>query len=182
MLDFAVKLDAAKVKLLLDKAPEALRVAIDLGSHKLLSEMQRTAVEIIHSPGGDRHPAVAFGTLARSIQFEVANQPPLGGTLFVAPPAADPATGLYAIAVETGTRPHFPPTAALLPWVLKKFPGADERKAKSFAFLIARKISKVGTKGIFFFERTRAEHEPRAPAAFDEYLDKAIANLEGGGG
>lgn len=174
MLDLKVTLNAEKVKLLLEKAPEELRAAIELGSAKLLSEMQRTAQSILegHTP----YPAVAFGNLVRGIDFEVATQPPLGGLLFVKPPA-----DVYALPVETGTRPHFPPTAALLPWILKKFPGAEEKQAKSFAFLIARKISKVGTKGVFFFERTRAAHEGDAAAAYEEFLDAAIARLEASG-
>src|SRR3989304_4864625 len=94
MIGIVVTLNAEKVKLLLEKAPEELRAAIELGSAKLLSAMQQTAA---------------------------------GGLLFVNPPA-----DTYALPMETGTRPHFPPTAALLPWVLKKFPGADEKKAKSF--------------------------------------------------
>lgn len=176
MLNISVSLNAEKVKRLLEHAPEELRAAIELGSAKLLSEMQRTAQSILeqHTP----FPAVAFGNLVRGIDFEVATQPPLGGMLFVNPPAADPATGLYAIAVETGTRPHFPPTAALLPWVMKKHPGIEEPEAKSLAFLVGRKISKVGTKGVFFFERTRAAHEGDAAATYEEFLDAAIARLE----
>ena len=171
MIGIGVTLNAEKVKLLLEKAPEELRAAIELGSAKLLSAMQQTAVGVIekHTP----YPAVAFGNLARGIDFEVATRPPLGGLLFVKPPA-----DTYALPMETGTRPHFPPTAALLPWVLKKFPGADEKKAKSFAFLIARKISKVVTTGVFFFEKTRAAHEPDAAAVYEEFLDAAIARLE----
>lgn len=176
MVDLKVTLNAEKVKLLLERAPDELRAAINLASAKLLSEMQRTAQSIVEQPGGDRFPAVAFGNLVRGIQFEVREQPPLGGLLFVASPA-----DVYALPIETGTRPHFPPTAALLPWVKKKFPGVEEKQAKSLAFLVGRKISKVGTKGIFFFERTRAAHEDDAAATYDAFLDEAIARLEQSG-
>ena len=52
----------------------------------------------------------------------------------------------YGVAVRKGTRPHFPPIAALIPWVVKKLGISDAKQARTVAFLIARKISKVGTK------------------------------------
>ena len=175
MVNISVELDASKVKLLLERAPEELRAAIELGSGKLLQSMQSTARAIVESPGTGRYPAVAWGNLVRGIDFEGATQPPLGGLLFVKPPA-----DVYALPIEPATRPHWPPPAALLPWIKKKFPGADEQQSKSFAFLIGRKISKVGTPGIFFFERTRQAHQDDAAAVYEEYLDAAIARLEGG--
>jgi len=51
----------------------------------------------------------------------------------------------YGVAVRQGTRPHFPPIAALIPWVVKKLGIGDEKQARTVAFLIARKISRVGT-------------------------------------
>ena len=51
----------------------------------------------------------------------------------------------YGGAVRGGTRPHFPPPSALYDWVVKKL-GIPMPAAKGVAFLIARKISKVGTK------------------------------------
>lgn len=51
----------------------------------------------------------------------------------------------YGAAVRGGTRPHFPPVDALIPWVRKKL-GVPENRARSVAYLIARKISRVGTK------------------------------------
>lgn len=50
----------------------------------------------------------------------------------------------YGEAVREGTVPHFPPSSALIPWVMSKL-GLAEEAAKSVAFLIARKISKSGT-------------------------------------
>ena len=51
----------------------------------------------------------------------------------------------YAPYVEYGTRPHFPPVSALYDWVRKKLGISGEKLIKSISFLIARKISKVGT-------------------------------------
>lgn len=51
----------------------------------------------------------------------------------------------YGVAVRAGSRPHFPPYEALIPWVRAKLHVAEER-VRSVAFLVARKISRVGTK------------------------------------
>jgi len=51
----------------------------------------------------------------------------------------------YGVAVRHGTRPHFPPIEALIPWVRAKLAVSEER-VRSVAFLVARKISRVGTK------------------------------------
>lgn len=51
----------------------------------------------------------------------------------------------YGAAVRTGTKPHFPPIDALVPWVRAKLSVAPER-VRQVAFLVARKISRVGTK------------------------------------
>lgn len=66
--------------------------------------------------------------------------------------------------IEDGTRPHWPPAGALLPWIRVKpvIPRPDERTGrlpteKQLDFLIRRKISKKGTQGSHDLER--AEHD-----------------------
>lgn len=51
----------------------------------------------------------------------------------------------YAPDIEYGTKPHFPPPQALMPWVQRKLHVGHERAA-SVAHLIARKIARTGTK------------------------------------
>ena len=51
----------------------------------------------------------------------------------------------YGMAVISGTRPHFPPYRALIPWV-EAVLGVHGKRASSVAFLVARKISRVGTQ------------------------------------
>ncbi len=59
--------------------------------------------------------------------------------------AAQSSSGYYyGRAVRGGTRPHFPPPAALVPWV-EAILGVHGQRAKGVAFLIARKISRKGT-------------------------------------
>lgn len=60
--------------------------------------------------------------------------------------------------VESGTRPHFPPTGPIQHWVEKKL-GYSGKEAKSVAFLIARAISRRGTKGSFMFAKAFSENE-----------------------
>lgn len=60
--------------------------------------------------------------------------------------------------IEWDTKPHFPPIEPILKWVKAKniLPRPDSNgklpTEKSLAFLIARKISKTGTKGGHYLE------------------------------
>ena len=72
---------------------------------------------------------------------------------------------LYAAAVELGSRPHWPPPDPILRWVqLKLQPGKDLEA--SVAFLIARKIARMGTKA-----------QPYLQPAFDMNLDRIEQRL-----
>jgi hypothetical protein len=81
----------------------------------------------------------------------------------------------YAAPVETGTRPHFPPPSALLPWVQKKFGFEDEKEALSMAFAVAKSIAKKGTSGHFMFQRALTELEPLAVPALEKEIALALA-------
>lgn len=80
--------------------------------------------------------------------------------------------------VEYGTRPHWPPREAILRWIRMKpvipRPGADGRvpTERQLAFLIARKISRVGTEGRPSLRRTLEElnaiYLPRLESALAE--------------
>ena len=63
----------------------------------------------------------------------------------------------YGMAVIGGTRPHFPPYRKLIPWV-EAVLGVHGKKASSVAFLVARKISRVGTAPNPYHERVLAEN------------------------
>ena len=79
--------------------------------------------------------------------------------------------------VEYGTRPHWPPVSAILRWVQVKpvipRPGADGRipTQKQLAYLIARKISRVGTEGSDDLRRTLEE----VNAEYFPQLEEALA-------
>ena len=72
--------------------------------------------------------------------------------------------------VERGTRPHFPPVAPIQFWVEKKL-GMTGKEAKSVAFLIARAISKRGTKGQHMFQRGFEMNEARVLAILEQIPD-----------
>ena len=58
----------------------------------------------------------------------------------------------YAIPVELGTKPHFPPIAPLVEWAERKL-GLSPNEAHHVGFLIQRKIGRKGTEGAFMFKR-----------------------------
>ena len=59
--------------------------------------------------------------------------------------SAQSAGYFYGMAVIGGTRPHFPPYRKLIPWV-EAVLGVQGKRAASVAFLVARKISRIGTQ------------------------------------
>ncbi|MCE5212992.1 MAG: hypothetical protein LLG40_15730 [Deltaproteobacteria bacterium] len=65
---------------------------------------------------------------------------------------------IYGESVEYGTQPHFPPVAPIQHWVEKKL-GITGKEAGSVAYLIARAISRRGTKGQAMFGKGFAENE-----------------------
>jgi hypothetical protein len=87
----------------------------------------------------------------------------------------------YGLPVETGSRPHFPPVAPLELWVRRKLDVAAG-KAHQVAFLIARKISRHGTKGVFMFKRGFDAAKPRVEQRFQTALVRIRNRLAGGGG
>lgn len=59
---------------------------------------------------------------------------------------------IYAVPVELGSRPHFPPVQPLADWAQAKL-GVPAAEARGVGFAIARKIARVGTEGAFMFKR-----------------------------
>lgn len=64
----------------------------------------------------------------------------------------------YAVPVEFGTKPHFPPIDPLTYWARRKL-GISGAEARSVAFRIARKIAQRGTEGYRMFEYGLEEGE-----------------------
>lgn len=129
-----------------EAAPEIASAQLEVFMH--------AATQFLEGEVKERTPG-AHGTLKQSVSSEVSN-------------LSDAVIGVvgsplsYALPVEIGTRPHFPPVAAIEDWVKVKL-GLGGPEAHGVAFAIARKIAKQGTKGAFMFrnalEASRAELE-----------------------
>ena len=80
----------------------------------------------------------------------------------------------YAPHVEFGTRPHFPPPAALQPWAQRHgFPAG-----KKGAYLVARAIARRGTKPRMMFQRGLAAAQPFIDAEARRALDEMGQNWQ----
>ncbi len=90
-------------------------------------------------------PRGATGHLRGSVLTELRGQPGARG-------AAVTTSVFYAPIVERGRRPgKQPPLAPLIYWVTRKLGITDERQARGIAFVIARKIARVGSPGAGMF-------------------------------
>lgn len=97
----------------------------------------------------------ASGRLADSLSYKV----DMGANVY----AVDISLLDYWKYIESGTRPHWPPVSAIREWIRVKpvipRPMANGKlpTESQLAFLIGRKISRVGTEGINDFERANQE-------------------------
>lgn len=83
----------------------------------------------------------------------------------------------YAEYRELGTRPHFPPIAPLMDWVQAKLGISSDSEKRSVAFLIARKISRVGTAPDGTWERVAAASESEVERRFADAVDRVLDRL-----
>lgn len=86
----------------------------------------------------------------------------------------------HAIYVELGTKPHFPPPKALVPWVQAKLGIQEEPAALGVAFLVARKIAQRGTLGVGMAHRALAANTAQIQRQFEAAVGRALARVAGG--
>ena len=79
--------------------------------------------------------------------------------------------------VESGTKPHFPPTGPIQHWVERKL-GIHGKEAASVAFLIARAISKRGTEGAHMFEDAFEDNESKLKRILGEIPGEIVRRTE----
>jgi hypothetical protein len=106
--------------------------------------------------------------------------PGMGGigiqaTIFAGPPA-----DVYAAPVETGAVPHFPPPAALLLWVMKRFQPETDKEALSIAWAVAKNIAKRGTKGAHMFQQGYEELLALAPDIIEAEIARELEAVNHG--
>ncbi len=122
----------------------------------------------------DKDDRVASNALINSVEARIARD---GQTYLVQLQLLD-----YWKYVEWDTKPHWPPPSALLQWIKVKpvLPRPDKNgrlpKPEQLAFLIGRKISRVGTKGSHSLEHTLAEVNARYEALIAEALAEDLGD------
>lgn len=133
-----------------------------------LSAFLQAAAQHLRSEVVDRTPA-AMGTLRGSITASVDRM--ADGMLGVVGTAQP-----YAVPVELGTKPHFPPVQALEDWVRVKL-GLTGKEGRGVAFAIARKISKTGTKGHFMFRDAFVANQAEVQRQFEATAARIVARI-----
>jgi hypothetical protein len=84
----------------------------------------------------------------------------------------------YAIPVEFGTLPHFPPIDALEYWARRKFQLSAE-EARDVAWRVARKIARKGTEGHHMFKKGLEEGERMASRVSEDIALTVTTELGG---
>jgi hypothetical protein len=87
----------------------------------------------------------------------------------------------YALPVEMGTRPHWPPYAPILAWVEAKL-GLDGDEAESAATGIQRKIARFGTPGYGMVRFALIDGASTIVGEFEEAADRIVGRLAGTAG
>jgi hypothetical protein len=169
LLKMKVTIESEEAREMLERAPEAIADAVARALELAALQIEERVGENIRKPFGSKPPAVAFGILANSV-FSQATE--THAEIALHAPA-----DVYGAAVEYGTRAHFPPTAALERWVMKKLGIRDPKEVKEVAFLVARAISKRGTKAHQMFSRAFASERTNVEMIMDQQIDAAIAEL-----
>ena len=161
-----------------------LRVTVDIpktplfsgaGAAPIIHEEMMAATEygvaVVESAIAPLAP-VDRGMFRAGIQTKVYGEPAIvTGTVF------NPLT--YALPVEDGSKPHWPPQAPLAAWAQRKL-GLSADEAKSVGFLIARKISRVGTRAHRPFARGFAAAKEQVVARYEQMVASIVSRLGSG--
>jgi hypothetical protein len=152
----------------MEAALEAVSKQLEVTMRQCMEKLRTDAVIII-----DQNKAYATGQMRKNVLYDVTRE--AGRIIGV---VGTTASVPYSIFKHEGTKPHWPPVEAIQKWVVQKglvtgaagkptnvralyrglFAGGKRAKkasatlyqALSIAFLIARKISKMGTTGLPF--------------------------------
>lgn len=82
----------------------------------------------------------------------------------------------YGAGIRMGTRPHFPPYRALIPWVKLRW-GLSDELAPRAAYMLARKISREGTKDNPYHVRALEANKAALVDMMREEIDKVVEEL-----
>ena len=167
-----------------------IEIYIDLTEVKELAKkygrapeiLQRETLRTMHEVVGLTERAVVFSTpvgatgeLRGSIEGLVTEtREGIEGRVAVTGPAM-----AYVDPVEFGSRPHWPPVDPIRFWVLRKL-GVPVDEVPSVAFLVSRKISRVGTPAQKMFSQGWLEAEPKVMSMFAVMCYRAVEGIEKG--
>jgi hypothetical protein len=154
-----ISVDISRAQAGFKRAPEVMARRID-------AKLSRGAEEVARD--GKRNAPKAFSNLVNSIRAD--NIGPLHYRV---------SEGMnYGRAVEEGTRPHMPNSENLIPWV-ERVLGVRGKEARRKAFLIARAISRRGTRAQAYMRPAADANRSRlfelANQGVDEGLREAFA-------
>lgn len=149
----------------LDNLVNAFAQVYEVAKHELFAATYESSLKIERDVKALTSKG-ATGLAARSINAQSPQMLPEGVVGLVG------SSLNYIVPLELGTKPHFPPLQPLVEWVNAVL-HIDGAEAKSVAFRIARKISKVGTKGQRMFERGFEMNEAMAKAR----AQQAVSNI-----
>ncbi len=149
----------------------AFHEAPQLAERELMAAMTEATL-LVEREVKENIPRGATGLTAASVTSDAFSTP--AGVLGVVG-SSQPS----ALFVELGTKPHMPPVAALVPWV-RAVMGLREQDAKSVAFLVARKIARVGTKAQRPFARALEATEGQILRMFEDAAARIADQLAGG--
>jgi len=82
----------------------------------------------------------------------------------------------HVLAVELGTKPHYPPIQPLAEWVEHKF-GYSGNEARNVAFLIQRKIGRKGTEGAFMFKQAFEANQEQVLRIMARASGRAVSRI-----
>ena len=140
-------------------------------TQKVLKATMTEAVLLVESEVKENIPRVT-GLSANSITSDVISSP--AGVLGVVG-----SSQASVVALELGTRPHMPPSEALEPWVKAVLGIREPKEIKSVAFLVARKISRVGTEPKRPFAKAAAKTQGQILAMFEHAAQQVVDHLKG---
>jgi hypothetical protein len=86
---------------------------------------------------------------------------------------------LHAVPVELGSVPHWPPRGPIQAWVHRKF-GLSGKEMISVAFLVARAISRHGTRAHHMFQQGYDLAQRLAPRFIDAAVERVAKSLSDG--
>lgn len=154
----------------LDSLQRGFVQAPDVTRRELLASMTQGTL-LVEREVKDGMPRVTGMTAASVVSDAFATPMGVLGTVGSSQPSAT--------FLELGTKPHMPPVEALIPWV-KAVLGVEPKRARSVAFLVARKIARKGTKPKRPFDKAIAATEGQVLRLFEDAAGRVAAHLAGG--